>query len=52
MAGLEQKIYGLPELLQRNKEIIVEVSGALDHVRWAWFVVDNMHMRGQIHNLT
>lgn len=25
--GLEQKIYGLPELLQRNKEIIDEVGG-------------------------
>lgn len=27
-AGLEQKIYGLPELLQRNKEIIDEVGVA------------------------
>jgi hypothetical protein len=45
VAGLEQKIYGLPELLQRNKEIIVEVGGALDHVMWAWFVVDYMFDR-------
>lgn len=29
-AGLEQKIYGLPELLQRNKEIIDETSRMLD----------------------
>ena len=31
---LEEKIYGLPELLQRNKEIIDEVN-----LHFVWFIV-------------
>ena len=39
--GLEQKIYGLPELLQRNKEIIDEVGGPRS--RDGGVVCGNMH---------
>ena len=49
MAGLEQKIYGLPELLQRNKEIIVEV-GRGSRSRDVG-VVCGRYMRGLIHNV-
>ena len=43
ISGLEEKIYALPELLQRNKEIIDEVN-----LHFVWFIVDRSSLSTEI----
>ena len=52
IAALETKIYSLPELLQRNREIIEEVGGRGHGGRVLWFTTAyNVHVRVHVYTI-